>query len=63
MATNNDHIGNTPKSIQLEERAARAYQAFCDQARGFLPAYLPDWSMLPETVKSAWKAAAAAACK
>lgn len=45
------------EALQLEERAARAYQAFCESAQSFLPAYVPDWSLLPEVVKTAWKAA------
>ena len=49
--------------IRLEETASRAYQAFCDAARAFLPAYIPDWSLLPDAVKLAWKAAASAVLK
>jgi len=44
----------------LEARAQRAYQAFCDSARAFLPPCSPEWSTLPEVLKKAWKAAAAA---
>lgn len=53
----------TAAEIQLEERAARAYQAFCDAARAFLPNWTPDWSQLPELVKTAWKSAVTAALK
>ena len=48
-------------ALDLEQRAARAYQAFCDAAGAFLPAYRPDWSQLPELAKTAWKAAVTAA--
>lgn len=46
--------------VQLEELASHAYQAFCESATAFLPAYRPDWSQLPSCVREAWKAAAAA---
>jgi hypothetical protein len=43
---------------QLEEQASRAYRAFCDSACPYLPSlYVPDWSLLPEVLKLAWKAA------
>jgi hypothetical protein len=48
---------------ELEERAARAYQAFVDSAHAFLPMYQPDWSQLPELVKTSWKAAVTAALR
>lgn len=50
-------------ALELEERASRGYQAFCDNARAFLPTYMPDWPLLPEAVKNAWKAAASAVLK
>jgi hypothetical protein len=48
---------------ELEELGSVAYQAFCDAARAFLPAYLPDWSLLPTVVRDAWKSSAAAAMR
>lgn len=49
------------ESKQLEEAAARGYQAYCESARPFMPSmYVPDWSLLPEAMKTAWKAAAKA---
>jgi hypothetical protein len=45
---------------ELEAEASKAYRAFCESARAFLPPYPLDWSLLPDVVKTAWKAAAAA---
>lgn len=47
-----------PDPVQLDEQASRAYQAFCESARSYLPSlYIPDWSVLPEVMKTAWRAA------
>ena len=40
--------------------AARAYQAFCEAARGYAPAQQTAWEQLPETLRTCWKKAAAA---
>jgi hypothetical protein len=46
---------------KLDELASRAYQAYCESAAPFLPTfYVPDWSLLPEVMKNAWRAAAKA---
>lgn len=46
-------------SKQLQEAAAKGYQAFCESARSYLPSlYIPDWSRLPQVLQSAWLAAA-----
>ena len=51
------------RAKQMEELGACAYLAFCEESRAFLPSYYPDWALLPDVVKNAWKAAAAAVLK
>lgn len=45
---------------QIEERAERAFTAFCDATpRDYLPLHLQlTWPELPDVVKNAWKAVA-----
>lgn len=50
-------------STELEELGSIAYAAFCDSSSAFLPAYRPDWSLLPSVVRDAWKSAAVAAIR
>jgi len=46
---------------QIEAAAERAYQAFCAApSRVYLPLQTKTWSELPNVLKDAWKAAAAA---
>ena len=49
--------------LALEESASRAYQAFCNSVVAWMPMFAPDWSQLPDAVKTAWKAAANAVLK
>jgi hypothetical protein len=53
----------TTEELQIEERASRAYQAFCESSAAWMPMYRPDWPLLPDAVKTAWKAAVVAAMK
>ena len=46
--------------IDLESLGEIAYRAFCDATRSYLPPQSPLWSELPETLREAWKKAAAA---
>jgi len=46
-------------NAELEDRAERAYNAFCQAADAYLPLQTPLWSELPLILKEAWKAAAA----
>lgn len=46
---------------ELDELAARGYEAFCAESKPFLPTFhIPDWSRLPDVMKNAWRAAAKA---
>jgi hypothetical protein len=41
----------------LEEACKLAYVAFCESAKEFLPAIVPEWHALPEPGRRAWAAA------
>lgn len=46
---------------RIEAAAERAYQAFCaSPSRVYLPLQTKTWAELPEVLKQAWRAAAAA---
>ena len=50
---------------ELEQRAKAGYETICSCAAGqtYLPRSTPRWEELPQLVKDAWKAAAAAMLK